>query len=219
MPEVSPSILASDLSNLAEVLSAVETADRLHIDIMDGHFVPNISMGFPIVESLQGHTPLPIDLHMMVANPLELIDRVSTLDIDSATIHVEAIEDVSAFKRRAETAGITTGLAINPETDIDGLGPQLSEINRITVMGVTPGFTGQTFQPEVLEKVELLDETFDGRIEVDGGITLETARQCVGAGADILVSGSTIFQSDDEVKTIDALRTVSAEEPQARRRT
>lgn len=211
MTEISASLLGFDLSEVKKILLTLETCDRLHLDIMDGHFVPNISMGFPLVESILDLTELPIDLHLMVTNPLKTIERMPMQDIDSVTAHVEAIEDVDEFIQLTETYEFTTGIAVNPSTQIDAIEHSLEDIDRITVMGVEPGFSGQEFQPEVVGKIESLDKMFTGDIEVDGGVTVNVANQCVNAGVDIVVSGSTISNSDNRVRMISMLRNASEE--------
>jgi len=209
MTEISPSILASDLSSLASELSTVETADRLHVDVMDGHFVPNIALGFPLVESIRACTSLPVDVHLMIANPIGYVDRIASLPVESATIHVEATDDVRAVAGALRDAGISPGVAINPGTDGAALDGCLEHVDRLTVMGVEPGFSGQEFQRSALERVERFDGRFPGDIEIDGGITAATARESAAAGADIVVSGSTVFDSQNRREMIETLRGVT----------
>jgi ribulose-phosphate 3-epimerase len=208
MPEISASILAADLSNLGAELATVDTADRIHVDVMDGHFVPNISFGFSIIETVQACTSLPIDIHLMVANPLDHIDRLTSLEVESVTVHVEATSKLDEFTDVLAEHDIASGMAINPNTDISKLTEYGDSPERITVMGVQPGFSGQRFQPEVLDRIEYLDNEFTTPIEVDGGITLERAHQSIEAGVDIIVSGSTIFESQNKRETIENLRDV-----------
>lgn len=207
MTELSTSILASDLSDIRSELGEVETADRIHVDVMDGHFVPNLSIGFPTVESIQHATQLPIDIHLMIENPSDHIDRFVALDIDSITIHIEATTEIEPIRRKAAANGITTGVAINPSTDLSRIKPYLNEVERLTVMGVEPGFAGQSFLPETINRIDRLDSMYSGVIEIDGGITVETARKSTRAGANIVVSGSTIFESQDRHNMIKTLRT------------
>ncbi len=206
MVGISASILAADLASIRTELATVETADRIHIDIMDGHFVPNISLGFSTVESIAACTDLPIDLHLMVSNPEEHSDRLTELDVSSITIHAEISGDVPAILKQLRHDGVTPGIAVNPDTEIEALEPVSDAASRLTIMGVYSGFSGQSFIPDTIKRIERTRELFTHRIEVDGGIDPTVSGDCIRAGADIVVSGSTIFDSPDREQTIRQLR-------------
>jgi ribulose-phosphate 3-epimerase len=206
MPDISPSILAADLSSLATELSAVENADRIHVDIMDGHLVPNITLGFPVLEAVQECTTLPVDVHMMVTNPLEHANRLALLQAESVTVHVEALRQVDELATTLAREDVSFGLAINPSTEIEAVTEYVDTLDRVTVMGVEPGFSGQEFQVQMVERIEHLNDVFRGTVEIDGGITVETAGQSINAGADVVVSGSAIFESNEKDRMIEKLR-------------
>jgi len=208
MTEVAASILAADLTALRAELASVETADRIHFDVMDGHFVPNFSLGFSLLEDLTRCTDRPIDVHLMIECPARYLDRITEFDVASVTVHAEATEDVPAVADRLREAGITPGVALNPDTDCEAIEAAAAATDRITVMGVTPGFSGQSFNPATITRIDRLNDAFSNRIEVDGGIDLETAPACVKAGADVLVSGSTVFASDDRTGTVESLQSL-----------
>lgn len=206
MTEVAPSIFAGDLSTVADELAEIRTADRIHVDVMDGHFVPNLALGFHFVGCVRNATSLPLDIHLMVSNPLDHVDRLESLPADSVTVHVEALSGVVELQRLMLSDVPSIGLAVNPETNLDTVTEFLDDVPRITVMGVEPGFSGREFRTEVLAKIERLNELYDGLIEIDGGVTVEIAGKSVAAGADIVVSGSAIFGSENRQEKIEALR-------------
>ncbi|MGZ4797831.1 MAG: ribulose-phosphate 3-epimerase [Acidimicrobiia bacterium] len=200
--KIAPSILAADFAYLAEEVGKVAPeADLLHVDVMDGHFVPNISIGAPVVKCLRPHTDLYLDCHLMIENPGDFLDDFAAAGADSCTVHVE-LGDPRPLFDRMRAHGMRVGLVLNPDTPLDAVIPYLAEIDILLFMSVHPGFGGQAFIPEVLDKVRearaLVDERgFAVELEIDGGINLDTAPEAAAAGADILVAGSAIFHRDD----------------------
>lgn len=206
MVRVSVSLIASDLTAIQSELADVETADRLHLDLMDGHFVPNITLGLPTLDDVLATTDWPTDVHLMTETPSEYLADLDDAGADSLTVHVEAVDDLSRF--REETAGVSTelGVAINPDTPVDRLDGWLDTVDRVVVMGVQPGFSGQTFDPDVLPKVRQIAAEAGITVVVDGGVSADNAAACVDAGADVLVSGSSVFGADDRREAISRLR-------------
>lgn len=211
--KVAPSILAADFGYLADEARRVEEsgADYMHIDIMDGHFVPNITMGHHIVAAINRATQLFLDVHLMIYNPFDYIERFVEAGADNITIHLEATEEVEETLAYIRKCNIHAGLAFNPETSISMIPKYLDKCDMILLMTVHPGKGGQAFIPEVLEKIEFtrnvcskLNIPMD--IEVDGGINPETARQCLEMGANVLVAGTYIFNAPDMNEAVNALR-------------
>jgi ribulose-phosphate 3-epimerase len=206
------SILSADLARLAEEVKLLATdADLIHIDIMDGHFVPPLTIGPAVVAALRPHTDLPLHAHLQVEAPEGLIDDLAAAGTDAVSFHVEAAAYHVPLHRKIRGAGMRTGVAIAPETPAETVFPDLDELDHVVVLAVHPGFAGQPFQPEALAKIEALRAEIDGRgldvlVHVDGGVNLETARSCVGAGADVLVAASAIFGSDDPARAARGLR-------------
>jgi ribulose-phosphate 3-epimerase len=212
---VAPSILAADFSHLEAEVHRAEAAgaDWLHLDIMDGHFVDNISFGPAVVATVRKHTNLPLDVHLMIEHADHYLPRFLEAGANSITVHVEpeAKHDVAQTLRAIRTAGCGAGLSLNPATPFEAVEPYLARIDLLLVMTVHPGFGGQAFRPEMMEKVkrakawrEANDVTF--HIEVDGGINAGTAKLSVDNGANVLVAGTSIFQADDYAKAIAGLR-------------
>ena len=199
---MAPSILSADFAELAdEVQRVTAEADLLHVDVMDGHFVPNLTIGPPVVESLRKRTALYLDCHLMVDNPDVLLDDFAAAGADSCTVHIELGDPRPHFRRMREL-GLRVGLTHNPETPLDAVLPFLEEIDILLFMSVHPGFGGQRFIPSVLAKVAAARKIVDERelaveLEIDGGINVETAPLAAQAGVDILVAGSAIFHADD----------------------
>jgi ribulose-phosphate 3-epimerase len=200
--KLAPSILSADFAELAdEVERVADQSDLLHVDVMDGHFVPNLTIGPPVVKSLRKRTDLYLDCHLMVDNPEELLEDFADAGADSCTIHIELGDPRPLFARMREL-GMRVGLTHNPETPVDAVLPYVEEIDVLLFMSVHPGFGGQAFIPSVLDKLVTARKVVDERhlpveLEIDGGISRTTAPQAAAAGADILVAGSAIFHADD----------------------
>jgi ribulose-phosphate 3-epimerase len=206
---ITPSILSANLGKLQEEVSEIEPhADWLQVDVMDGHFVPNLSFGAPILKDLQ--TKLPLDIHLMVTNPADRIDEFVKAGAAHITFHAEAITNPGEQKHLVElirSKGCTAGIAINPATGLDAISGVVDDIDLVLCMTVVPGFSGQSFHAEVLPKIEELRKGHpDLMIQVDGGITAETGKQCREAGANNLVAASFIFGNADRKSAIEALR-------------
>ena len=204
MMKISPSILSCDFSRMGEEFARMEKcgADWLHIDVMDGHFVPNLTLGAPIVKALRPYASIPFDVHLMIQEPIRYIKEFAESGSDMITIHLEACEDVEATLRWIRECGCKAGLAVNPHTPIEEVYPYLHLTDMVLAMTVQPGFGGQKYIHSVTKKVETLhkylnENGFDSvLIEVDGGICLETALEAADAGSDILVSGSSVFKGN-----------------------
>ena len=207
-PLIAPSLLSSDFSRLKSEIEEVEKAgcDWLHLDVMDGHFVPNLTIGPVVIGWIRKNTRLPLDVHLMIEEPIRHIGAFRKVGSDSLTIHVEACEDVPKTLEAIRKTGAQVGISLRPKTSVETIFPFLNQLDLVLVMTVEPGFGGQQFMPEMLEKVRTLRSQFRGKISVDGGIDRETAREAIRAGADVLVAGTSIFGQKDRSQAIKELR-------------
>lgn len=213
MGKIAPSILSADFTRLGEEVKSVEQAgaDYIHIDVMDGHFVPNITVGPMIVKAVRRVTQLPLDVHLMISNPDFFIQDFVQAGADMITIHAEASNHLHRFIQHISRAGARPAVSLNPATPLEMIEYILEDLGMVLLMTVNPGFEAQEFIPEVIPKIERLRETIDNRglnieIEVDGGIGLETINLVSSAGANVFVAGSAIFYSEDYAKTIRKMR-------------
>lgn len=207
-PLIAPSLLSCDFSRLKEEIQEVEQGgcDLLHVDVMDGHFVPNLTIGPVVVQWIRRSASLPLDVHLMIDEPVRHLESFRKAGSDSLTVHVEACSDVPGTLEAIRRLGAKVGISLRPRTPVETLFPYLDRLDLILVMTVEPGFGGQAFLPEMLEKVKELRKRFPGKISVDGGINAETAPQAITAGADILVAGTAIFGQKDRARAIRSLR-------------
>jgi len=213
--KISPSILSADFSKLGSEIQDLEKAeaDLIHIDVMDGHFVPNITIGPEVIKKLRKYTSLPFDVHLMISPVHNFIKNFADAGADIITIHPEATNDLVSSIKKIKSYNIKAGVSLNPETLVDKVLPVLNSIDLVLVMSVNPGFGGQKFIKETLEKVKLLRKEIDQKkfaveIEIDGGINFDNAKIAKKAGVDILVSGTTIFKNNEGniKKNIETLR-------------
>ena len=213
--QISPSILSADFSQLRNEIKRLEEggADMIHVDVMDGHFVPNLTIGPPVIKSLKKHSSILFDVHLMISPVHKYIESYSDAGADIITIHPEATDDLDSSILKIKELNKKVGVSLNPETKIDIILNVLDKIDLVLIMSVNPGFGGQKFMPEVLDKIKELkkiqkEKNLDFDIEIDGGINFENSKAAIEAGANILVSGTTIFKSNngDIKKNIELLK-------------
>ena len=213
MIKIAPSILSADFANLERDIRRVSTADYLHVDVMDGLFVPNISIGLPVVASIRKVTELPLDVHLMIVEPLRYVERFCDAGADLVTVHVEADTEANtrAALEKIHAKGKKAGIVLKPKTPAEAALPFLEAVDLILVMTVEPGFGGQKFMADMMPKVETLRRWIDERnpaceLEVDGGVDPVTCKTCVAAGANVLVAGSAVYKAADIPARIAELR-------------
>ncbi|MBE1592748.1 ribulose-phosphate 3-epimerase [Nonomuraea angiospora] len=213
--QISPSILAADFARLADEAAAVPNADWLHVDVMDYHFVPNLTIGLPVVEALRKATSTPLDCHLMIADPDRWAPQYAEAGAGSVTIHAEAAKGPIRTLREIRSLGARAGLALNPATAVEPYEDLLAEVDMLLLMTVEPGFGGQKFLDGVLPKVRRarqLIERHGGRVwlQVDGGVDAGTIERCADAGADVFVAGSAVYGASDPSAAVDALRAAAS---------
>lgn len=213
MGKIAPSILSADFTCLGEEIRAVERAgaDYIHIDVMDGHFVPNITIGPAIVKAARRSTDLPLDVHLMISEPERFIEEFAEAGADILSVHAEALNHIHRAVQLIKKRGVRPGLSLNPATPLTVLDYILGDLDMVLLMTVNPGFGGQKFIPEVVPKIKRLKKmisegNLDVEIEVDGGIGPDTVKQVASAGADVFVAGSAIFSTQDYAATIRLMR-------------
>lgn len=211
--KIAPSILAADYANFASELKRIEetSAEYVHIDIMDGQFVPNISFGADVVASMRKHSKLVFDCHLMVVNPERFVDAFAQAGADIMTVHAESTLHIHGALQKIKKAGMKAGVVINPGTPVSAIEPVLSLVDQVLIMTVNPGFGGQAFIPEMLEKVQKVakirdEKGYDFDIEVDGGVDNKTIKACYQAGASVFVAGSYLFKASDLTAQVETLR-------------
>jgi len=220
MIKIAPSILSADFSRLGEEVQAIDRAgaDYIHIDVMDGHFVPNITIGPLVVSALRTITRKPLDVHLMIESPDLFIPEFARAGADIITVHQEAVAHLHRTIQLIKSLGKQAGVSLNPATPVDTLDVILDELDLVLVMSVNPGFGGQAFIPSALDKIRALRQRITQRglateLQVDGGVKIDNIREVVDAGADVLVAGSAVFNTDDYAATITALRENAASTP------
>ena len=211
--KIAPSILAADYANFASELKRIEetSAEYVHIDIMDGQFVPNITFGADVVASMRKHSKLVFDCHLMVVNPERFVDAFAQAGADIMTVHAESTLHIHGALQKIKKAGMKAGVVINPGTPVSAIEPVLSLVDQVLIMTVNPGFGGQAFIPEMLEKVQKVakirdEKGYDFDIEVDGGVDNKTIKACYQAGANVFVAGSYLFKASDLTAQVETLR-------------
>jgi ribulose-phosphate 3-epimerase len=218
--KIAPSVLSADFARLGDEVAEVERAgaDMIHFDVMDGHFVPNLSIGIPVLESLRKVTRLPLDAHLMIENPERYVEVFVKSGANSVSVHAEVCKDIPAMAKRLHDLGARASIGINPESDVQRVLPFAEHLDMILIMSVHPGFGGQEFIPEALEKLRAVRRELDRRglkvdIEIDGGVKLDNIAEVKAAGANVFVSGSGIFGQGDYRKVVKEMRDLIAHAP------
>lgn len=213
MIKISPSILSADFANLQRDIQRIETADYVHVDVMDGLFVPNLSIGIPVTSSIRKVTNMPLDVHLMIDRPVRYVERFCDAGADIVTCHVEADteENIHEALRKIHAKGKKAGVVVKPKTPASAVLPFINEVDIILVMTVEPGFGGQKFMADMMPKVSQIRQYIDAmnpacELEVDGGVDSRTAKVCIAAGANVLVAGSAVYGAEDIVARIKELR-------------
>ncbi|WP_241175845.1 ribulose-phosphate 3-epimerase [Modestobacter sp. KNN46-3] len=214
-PMIAPSLLSADFARLADEVQRIADADWVHVDVMDAHFVPNLTLGLPVVQAIQAVSPVPLDCHLMIDDPERWAPGYAEAGARNVTVHAEACTDPRAVARDLKAAGALAGLALKPGTPLADYLDVLPEFDTLLVMTVEPGFGGQSFMPEVLPKVREARRLVEAGhlqlfLEVDGGINADTIEQAAEAGADVFVAGSAVYGADDPARAIAALRAQAA---------
>lgn len=212
--QIAPSILSSDFANLEAELKRIGNADWAHVDVMDAHFVPNLTLGLPIVEALLKVSPIPLDCHLMIEDPDRWAPQYAEAGAQSVTFHIEAAHDPVKLARALRAAGARASMAIKPGTDFAPYEELLPELDMVLVMTVGPGFGGQSFMADQMSKVRQVRDAVRKHggeiwVQVDGGVSAKTIEQCAEAGADIFVAGSAVYGADDAAAAVDELRSLA----------
>ena len=209
MIKIAPSLLSADFADLKNEITDIKSADFVHLDVMDGQFVPNISFGAPVIKSLRKHSDLIFDVHLMIKNPLRYIEDFCKAGADIITFHVEADDDIDETILKIKEFGVKCGIVLSPDTDAEAVIPYLDKVDMILLMSVYPGFGGQKYIERITDKLKKVKEYIGNRnidLEIDGGITKDNVKKAVDAGANVIVAGTSVFGMSDRKKAIEELR-------------